>query len=135
MCLINISEKKIAENDIIVFKHIEKVPCNKSETKDRYESSYMGTKIVFNKILKSPITIFNNYKITKALHSYISIVDARQQAEYWGEILVECVIPTGSIYYEGITETRNYMDEKIIRRKSFASDTLIYKEILKEYKL
>ena len=125
MCLDRISKRKIAKEDIVVYKMIIKEG-------EYFFTYFMNSQIYFNEIMSSELkeevrSAFTfSYSssslrqiVEKGLHSFKYIpttilFDSKA-------LLVECVIPKGSEYYEG------YFSEE----KSLASNQLIYKRIIK----
>lgn len=120
MCLSRPGYLKTAEEDIVVYKHII--------LEDEYITSYRHAPVKFN-ILTSSILIKDNESNTVdfGLHSFINKEDALSEARRFGEILVRCIIPKGSEYYQGEFETRG------IIYPSYASDYIVYDEILRVF--
>jgi len=105
MCLKNVSEKKIAENDIIVYKFIINI-------NDKLLTPYYDDKIKIGKKYHSKLK-FNYYNnITVGLHSFKNYLDTLLASKYYigyfdnPDIkIVKCIIPKKSIYYEGVFNT------------------------------
>lgn len=95
MCLKNISEKKIAENDIIVYKFI----INEN---NNFFTPYYDANIKIGKTYRSKIK-FNYYNhITVGLHSFKNYNDALFASNYHSTLIpltnnsnkiVKCIIP------------------------------------------
>lgn len=120
MCLENAKYQGITDKDIIVYKHI----IITDNPEKRFTSSYKLAPIVFNKVLKSNIKFYDNWReVEEGLHSFVEQDDAEFNAENYRETLVECVIPKGSKLYVGDFEEND----------SYASDKLIYKRIIANY--
>jgi hypothetical protein len=124
MCLFNASRVYIAKEDIVVYKHV--IKC-----KDGYVSSYRKSVVLFDKLCTSDIEFVRERQpqqriIERALHSFVNLNDARQEAKHWKEVLVRCIIPKGSRYHKGEFGG-------IYRVDSLASNQLIYTEIVEDY--
>jgi hypothetical protein len=66
-------------------------------------------------------------EILLGFHSFINLSDCVHQAEYYDEIVIECVIPKGSWVTEGIFEI---FDENT---KSIISTEIVYNKIVERY--
>ena len=119
MCTDHLSAKQIATEDIVCYKHIMKVGR-------KYVTSYQETPITFRKMMTSDVIVENpegKSWINVGLHSYIRQEEAEYQANSLSEVLVKCVIPKGSEYYEG----------RFLWDPAYVSNQLIYKRVIKNY--
>ena len=136
--------KMFAKKDIVVWKHIINIEHHPAfrriaekfdgTLKTKYLSSYYSREIYFNKETCSQITIahtMNREIIEAGLHSYKYKKDAENQAKFYKETLVKCIIPEGTTYYTGFF-SNEYSAEKI---PNYVSDKLIYTEVIKEFQL
>lgn len=124
MCLQNFGRKKVAKEDIIVYKHLILTE------EEGYITSFMRAPVEFEVLYKSRIrkeTLNPEFNppgtvvIQKALHSYVNKVHAEHAARMWTtcdnkEVPVQCTIPKGSIYYIG----------QFDNKEAIASNQLIY---------
>ena len=111
------AKPKIAKEDIVVWKHIIK------EGEDKFITSFQFTPVRFNELIISTINKIDN-NVYEALHSFVKFKDAKERAKHYNEVLVKCIIPRNSEYYEG-TFSIGFKDYA-----SYASDKLIYLEII-----
>ena len=111
MCLKNVSNKKIAKKDIIVYKHLRK---------EDDMSPYFWFLYQKNVLYKSEIQhSLNERVISKGLHSYRSYIGAFFSkffdSDKNGLKIVKMVIPKGSIYYTGyFVNFRSIVSNQII---------------------
>ena len=117
MCLdlTSIKPPRVAEEDIIVFKHLKK-------TGETFRTPYRDCEIKFNEVITSPLQR-DGYSVELGLHSFVSMAKCKTDAigEH-SHAVVKCVIPKGSKYYVG----------DFYGCRSIASDSLRYDEILFE---
>lgn len=120
MCLI-IEENSIkitANEDVVVYKYVVK-------TEEGLETPFWRAKVVFNEVITSDIKKTNN-RISMAIHSCIILQECLNEGCLFGVFLdceivyIKCIIPKGSKYYIGTFGGRD----------SYASNQLIYKEII-----
>ena len=120
MCLIIKEGSKPIINltDIVVYKHI-------ISTKDPEEflTSYQRVPVQLGVTYKSELKPTFQDRIEIGLHSYLELEAADDSAKEYKGVLVECIVPEGSTYYEG----------EFIGESSIASDTLIYIQVIKDY--
>ena len=126
MCLGKVGDKKIAEEDMTVWK----VCCVKEEY---VISSYRYFNYQFEEIYETPIEVeeYPDERIIHAgFHSFPNLIDAKREAEFWNErdrikeeMVIKCTIPKGTIYYEG--EFRTGIGDTVIPVPSIASEKII----------
>ena len=126
MCL-EISKKavqKVAEADICCYKIVRKTDNLFYRTLFRNAEVQLGS--TYKSMLsRSPSYIYD--KIEMGLHTFIEfesalgLIDTNINYFNTGDaVIIECVIPKGCCYYEGV------YDSGLVNYKSYASDTLEY---------
>lgn len=91
---------KIAEEDIVVYKHIMK-SHRKGYT---YETSYQHVPILIGETYTSElkVDVDDPEELYIGLHSFEKLEDAVQWANYYYEVVVQCIISKGSRYHRGM---------------------------------
>ena len=132
MCLTikdKFSEPLIASEDMVVYKV---VVCEVVNNQPRYSTLFQSQSIGYDRVYRSKLTFNSNGDVEVALHSFrdqykaLELITLHKKITNYQETtvnslaVVRCQIPTGSKYYIG-----NFM-----RGISYASDHLIYKEIV-----
>jgi hypothetical protein len=119
MCLEKISKKKIATEDIVVYKLVYTY-------NDCLHTVFQYSLVEIGKTYHSKIKIINRFSKNKyieiALHSFKNLNDAIIHKNSDAKKIVKCIIPKGAKYYEGVFDTG------WISSPSFASDTIKYVE-------
>jgi len=120
MCLTKLTTKKakVAKEDIVCYKVL-----NKDLT-----SPYKYFQYELGGCTKSDLEINNDLSVQYGLHSFKYKKGANEEVEEWvtettqrGDTIMQCVIPKGAEYYEGVFEgARMYTD-----KASYASNELI----------
>lgn len=148
MCLFLYDEgvkKKVATEDIVVYKLL-------SNSWRGLVAPFMGTPYVLGQLYGSDFEYEkysmdsdvskNTFKdfpcpdntVTKGLHSFASLDDASNIANYddYPRVICKAVIPAGSEYYEGIWYNRTYKPGGWVldNRKSLVSNQLIVLEVI-----
>lgn len=86
-----------------------------------YVTPYQNSPVMIGKTYKSNLFKEDKFDFVNiGLHSFKNLEDAKVGLSMNYSVLVKCIIPKGSDYYEGIF---NY-------KKSYASDTLTYVELI-----
>jgi hypothetical protein len=115
MCLQNVGPQKVATEDIVCYKVVK--------VKNGFLTPYMEQEVVIGETYTSEIhhtggseeysVLFretgcsSRVRIDKALHSFADLADTADEIFWWEGVdidsykVVECIIPKGSIYYEG----------------------------------
>lgn len=142
MCLIVDSSKEfeVAKNDIVCYKVLY------DHENGFYTTPYQQMRVEIGKQYKNrekvqfqyhfldlTLNIWPKILTGGAYHSFVELDDAkdeinkiRQQIGGWYDmVVVKCIIPKGSKYMEGI-----YRDANSCDIASYASDNIIYKEIV-----
>lgn len=91
------------------------------KAKDGFITPYQYTPIKLGETYTSSlerIERYGNYEVEEGLHSYLEVPSKEEMEE--NEVLVQCIIPKGSEYYEG------YFNNN----PSIASDTLKYVKLI-----
>jgi len=112
MCLTIVSKSglkpKIAKKDIVCYKSVIRYnPINNT-----VDSAYKGytyklnskNKIIKKLFMELSIVIrgYTRYsELRIGYHSFNNLKEAKREANYWNEYVVKCIIPKGSIYYNG----------------------------------
>lgn len=113
------STKKIAQEDIVCYKHIY-------ELNGVYYSSFKDMVIELKELYTANIEIsVDDHNIGPGLHSYQKLHSADLDARHYNELVVSCTIPKGSEYYTGMSGGH----------PAYVSNKLIYNEILNRYDL
>lgn len=122
MCLeTDRKRSSIAKHPITVYKHVSRIG-------DRFVSSYQRVNVEFGITMYSKLELIREFGTVEfGLHSYVEEPIANVEAQYWDEVLVECIIPAGARYFLGVFDSIHG------DAKSYASDELIYTRILKDY--
>ena len=120
------SEKKIANKKIVCFKVL-------ALADDGFRTPYRHSKIEIEGYYESNICFdFDRDEpiITEAIHSFTSLLSAKNERDSWFPIktvIAKCVIPKGSVYYEGDFET-DLSSSKTV--EAFASNAIQYIKII-----
>ena len=118
MCLEIKRDQKaeIAEEDIIVYKYLIE------DDKGQFTTSFQYADVKIGETYTSELIISNN-EVYNGLHSYANERNAERQAISYREVLVQCTIPKGSIFYTG----------EFVGSKSYASNVLRYDHVIKSF--
>lgn len=124
MCLLRTEPKKIAEEDVVCYKFLER---------SRYfgifgtklKSPYRGVKYTLGKMKKSKlitekIFLFHAPIVNIGLHSFVDYDDVVEFIESSDYVVVKCIIPKGAEYILGLFDGF----------PSYASDKLLPVEII-----
>lgn len=110
MCLNRISELKIAEKDIFVWKRFHLTNYNLSEKNrelgiNELKSPYRNENYQLGLTYKAKFDKYHRYSyvVNKGIHAYISFKAANSRKNY-SEVIIKCTIPKGSQYYLGNRE-------------------------------
>lgn len=134
------ADKHIAETDIIVYKVVNKISDNKYESifkkyvyeKDKVNNGSINTRTAITE--GQP----NIRIVEEGFHSYKRLEDAqidhhiRKKCNFRNAVIIKCVIPKGSIFYNGFQNVGINVPAKIvIEAEQCVSDKIIVKEELK----
>jgi hypothetical protein len=112
----------------------EDVVCYKVVNQDLSALVFPSFKYKLNEMAQSGL-ISNDYVVFEGLHSFANKEEAMAFCKcLCKKCVIECVIPEGADYFEGLQSTLvDYNDIKItIKVKGYASNKLIPKEIIYE---
>lgn len=138
MCLEVKSSVKIAEEDIVCYKHVlAVVPFNNTE-KMRFYTLYQHTPVSIGETytLEGKLedcfycgskSVTSHLKVCVsrgAFHSYSFVSDIAELVTNKGEAIIECTIPKGTEYVEG----------EFCGRKSYASKAITYVRLRRPYR-
>jgi hypothetical protein len=123
-------EKKVAEKDIVCYKHLQYGYYPDDQI---LITPYRKALVKLGNTYKSNIDITTYNEVTEALHSfkykkdcledaYCEIKSRCRNSNKLDYVVVRCIIPQGSVYYEG----------DFCQYKCYASDTLTYVKIVKK---
>ena len=125
MCLTitNNQTSKVATKDIICYKYLHNL-------EDKLYTPVFENEIKIGNTYESKLIMRDEYDdkaITVGLHSYLNMktIDNVTYCKFvinHRDVIVECIIPKGSVYYTG------YHSNK--RCEGYASDTIVYKRIV-----
>ena len=131
MCIVVTKPSKIAEEDIIAYKVLE-INCD-----DLMFTPYLYMHIEFDKLYIDPKQE-GCYRLTSGIyHLFSSIEDAILLKEYSEKmycdsgskfVIVKAIIPKGTKYYIGESETGESVD-KMFQHESYGAKSIIYKEL------
>lgn len=131
------TDKYIAEADIAVYKVVNKISDNK------YESIFKKYVYEKDKVNNGPINIrtaiiegqSNIRTVEEGFHSYKCLEDAkfdrqiRKACNFQNAVIIKCVIPKGSIFYNGFQKIGINGPARIITKADqYVSDKIIVKE-------
>lgn len=140
MCMIlkdSDAGKHTAETDIIVYKVVNKISDNK------YESIFVKYVYEKDKVNNGSISIRtamtegqpNIRTVEEGFHSYKCLEDAkldhqiRKVCNFRNAVIIKCVIPKGSIFYNGFQKIGINGPVRIITKADqYVSDKIIVKE-------
>lgn len=124
--------ERVADRDIVCYKVVEK-----RSRSTHYRTYYRGKKIeigkTYNSSLKKYTDVWGRTVVEKGLHSFKTKTDVfdlykKTRKSSTPMFVVKCIIPKRALYYAGTFG----------KSRSYASNKLIYKEIVytwKTYKL
>ena len=92
MCLVNVSKRMIAKENLVVYKHF--LWINQFGIRASYQQFMYDVNVLY--VQSEPIQISYG-DIYRAFHSYPNVDDAMSHTEPTRI----CIIPKGSVYYEG----------------------------------
>lgn len=120
MCLgiKSFSFAKRAKTDIVCYKFLKKNDFNEIFTPYRHTLITIGS--TYESKLRVENRFFNNSRVEDGLHSLANKFDVSHCFRGNQGIIVKCIIPAGSWYFEG------YFD----RYLSYASNKITYVEII-----
>jgi hypothetical protein len=126
MCLSNLTTSNpiVAEEDIVVYKLLYRDPELRYTTPYQNFPVKMGERYI-SKIDK--LTVVGGEIIGKALYSFAEIKGCKNDSRDFhlissSMVIARCIIPKGAEYYQG----------KFFEKTSFASNRLLYVEIIQE---
>lgn len=134
MCIVVTKPSKIAKEDIIAYKVLEIDCCGFMFT------PYLYMDIEFNKLYinTKQEEREDSYRLTSGVyHLFSSIEDAISLKEYLEKrycdsgskfVIVKAIIPKGTKYYIGESETGGSVD-KMFQHESYGAKSVIYKEL------
>lgn len=109
---------KRAKTDIVCYKFLVKNDYNELATPYRYRLITIGS--TYESELKVKSRFFKNSRVEDGLHSLVNKSDVSRCFRGTRGVVVKCIIPAGSRYFEGHFDI--YM--------SYASDKITYVEII-----
>jgi len=137
----NQRQSKIAEDDIICYKVLDK-----NYVHDKLTTIFKRSVVNIGKLYTSEFTFnHDSTSVQMGLHSFVHEDDAKKLMEYVNRyksnnehelnkfaVVVKCIIPKGSSYYEGNFEYYTDLGREAQNVDSYASNVLIYNEIIHE---
>lgn len=130
MCLTKIRIfPKLSQIPIKTYKILDIGNLSKISNNFIFFTPFMYTKVELNSMLKAEkIDIlemfFFDFIGECGVHSYITLEDAKKHYDNYNQIIVECIIPPKTLYWEGkdfgdVASRKLYITNKIVYNKTF----------------